>query len=283
MPIRLKCSCGKVLSVKDEMAGKAVKCPACSKPIRVPKPKAAAAPAAPQAQSELDDLFSEEGFDRVVAAACPACGVEMKAGAVLCTKCGFNKQTGEYIEGHKVAGVDVDLGTLQLQMAEESMGRDRQTQDEMLKRSGMPWWMLLVVLFVVGSGATLAVLTVNAANREDDSLNFSPMKTFLALVAALFFILGGMAYLSIVINAFKKSAKDGLLTLFIPVLYMFVFAIQTRGENLKRFFLALIAFGLGGYLAYRADRYVPSKKKANDSGNTVVTQRSEDPWLPPIL
>lgn len=38
MPIKLTCACGKKLSVKDEMAGRRVKCPACQKAVNVPKP-----------------------------------------------------------------------------------------------------------------------------------------------------------------------------------------------------------------------------------------------------
>ncbi len=39
MAIKVVCACGKKLAVKDELAGKKVKCPACQKPMRVPKPK----------------------------------------------------------------------------------------------------------------------------------------------------------------------------------------------------------------------------------------------------
>lgn len=38
MAIKLQCPCGKALSVKDEYAGRQVKCPACQAPIRIPKP-----------------------------------------------------------------------------------------------------------------------------------------------------------------------------------------------------------------------------------------------------
>lgn len=48
MPIKLKCSCGQVLSVPDNLAGKSGKCPKCQKSIQIPNPAAAktAAPAA---------------------------------------------------------------------------------------------------------------------------------------------------------------------------------------------------------------------------------------------
>ena len=41
MPIKIACACGKKLAVKDELAGKKVKCPACQKLLSIPKPKAA--------------------------------------------------------------------------------------------------------------------------------------------------------------------------------------------------------------------------------------------------
>ena len=39
MSIKLKCACGKALSIKDELAGRRVKCPGCQTLLRVPKPK----------------------------------------------------------------------------------------------------------------------------------------------------------------------------------------------------------------------------------------------------
>ncbi len=60
MPIKVACSCGKKLAVKDELAGKKVKCPACQKLLSIPKPKV-------QAES-LDDEWdlgdsAEEDFE----------------------------------------------------------------------------------------------------------------------------------------------------------------------------------------------------------------------------
>jgi hypothetical protein len=39
MSIKVSCTCGKNISAKDEFAGRQVKCPACKKPLRIPKPK----------------------------------------------------------------------------------------------------------------------------------------------------------------------------------------------------------------------------------------------------
>ena len=60
MPIQVACACGKKLSVKDELAGRRVKCPACQETLSVPKPKA-------QAESQDDEWdlgdSAEDDFD----------------------------------------------------------------------------------------------------------------------------------------------------------------------------------------------------------------------------
>lgn len=37
MSVRLECSCGKKLSIKDEMAGRRIKCPACGAVLTIPR------------------------------------------------------------------------------------------------------------------------------------------------------------------------------------------------------------------------------------------------------
>ena len=207
MPIQIKCQCGKTLNVKDEFAGKAVKCPGCGSPIRVPaagqrpaSPRPAAARSAPQSapQSDdlpglapaterpnrMDDLFDEEGFSAQVAAICPSCAAEMSAEAVLCTKCGYNKQTGEFLDGHKTAGVDIDHGTMALMKAEDDMKRSAQLQKDMLNNAGMPWWALALVLFCMGTFTSIAVLAVNASRRVDENLSFNPKYTAFVLAGS---------------------------------------------------------------------------------------------------
>ncbi len=60
MAIKVACACGKKLAVKDELAGKKVKCPACQKLLNIPKPKAK--------EESLDDEWdlgdsAEEDFE----------------------------------------------------------------------------------------------------------------------------------------------------------------------------------------------------------------------------
>src|SRR5437588_12280204 len=50
MPLQVQCSnasCAKVLRVKDEFAGKVVKCPACQTPLKIPAARAIAPAAKP--------------------------------------------------------------------------------------------------------------------------------------------------------------------------------------------------------------------------------------------
>ena len=126
MPIKLRCQCGKTLNAPDSAAGKAVKCPGCAKALRVPAAgsagpaakSAAAKPSAakpqvprstlrptPSGADDIGSLFDEEGFSAKVESVCPSCRAEMALNAVLCTKCGYHKETGMQFERHKTAGV----------------------------------------------------------------------------------------------------------------------------------------------------------------------------------
>ena len=229
MPIQIKCQCGKVLKVKDELAGKAVKCPGCGKPVRVGKASAPAKAPAPvqkkkvsQAQApapvpvakapapvavdnSMDALFDEAGFSEHVAQVCPSCRQEMASNAVFCTNCGFNKETGEQLESHKTAGVDIDHGTLALDKAAADLDTADRLQKEMESKAGMPWWMLALVLFMIGSGLTIAVIVVNASNQVDQTVDFNPVGLFLRLGSAAFGVSGLGALLRMVILLAKKE------------------------------------------------------------------------------
>lgn len=226
MPIRVSCQCGKALNVKDAMAGKAVKCPGCGNVIRVP----AAATSKPQSQpqptpavdSSMQELFDEEGFTDEVAGVCPSCRTEMAAGAVLCTNCGFNKETGERLAAHRTAGVDIDFGEMALMKAESDMATDKKIQQEMLSKAGLPWWGLALVLFMIGSSVGLGVITVNARNREEGKeIDFDPVATFFALSGTGFAVIAGGMLLKLIYHAIKKDAeKSTIIKLIIGVIIL---------------------------------------------------------------
>ncbi len=248
MPIPVKCSCGKAVNVRDDLAGKAIKCPGCGKPVQVGSGSAAApsramaqaTAAAPPAKSSLDDLFTEEGFDRQVAAVCPACRVEMAANAVLCTKCGYNKQTGERLESHKTAGVDISHGELALNKATRDMAHEKALQEKM-ENVGMPWWMMALVLFFIISAVSIAVVAINVSRRVDGAGEFKAMATFLILGFGAVLTIAIGAYLGIIIKAFKQEIKTGLLTMFIPP-YLLFFCWKNLGDTWR---LLATVVGLG--------------------------------------
>jgi len=90
MPIRVPCSCGKVLSAPDGAVGQAVTCPACKRTIVVPSPGAAAE--APAVGSGPPPSTS---YDRH----CPQCNAAMPVEAVICTRCGFDTRRGRFVSG----------------------------------------------------------------------------------------------------------------------------------------------------------------------------------------
>ncbi|QEF98812.1 hypothetical protein Mal15_28690 [Stieleria maiorica] len=259
MPIQIKCQCGKALAVKDQFAGKAVKCPACGQGIKVPtaaggKVAAATGQAAPPAQAigaaaagnPMNDLFDEEGFGTNIAAVCPSCGSAMGADAILCTKCGFNKTTGQSVKGHLTPGVDISSGTLALQKAAEDMRRADKMQKDMTERAGMPWWMLGLILFILGSATALAVMAVMSANRTTGTDNFNAMQVFLQLAGSACALVSFGALMKLVVEGFKEDKKVGFLCC--TILYLFYFVFQKPKSRIGAFLVMIILGGIAGAL-----------------------------------
>lgn len=272
MPIKIKCQCGKALAVKDQFAGKAVKCPACGKGIKVPAAggsgpaasvsafptgPAASAPSAsaPSAQSigaaaagnPMNDLFDEEGFGSNIAAVCPSCGTEMSAEAILCTKCGYNKTTGETMQGHLTPGVDISTGTLALQKAAADMKRAAKLQSDMTENASMPWWILALIIFVLGSATALAVMAVMSASRTTEGEDsFNAMQMFLQLAGTACALVAVGAFFRLIIAGFKESQKTGFLCC--TILYLFVFVFQKPKSRIAAFLVMIIMGVIAGVM-----------------------------------
>ncbi|MEX2288440.1 MAG: RDD family protein [Planctomycetaceae bacterium] len=96
MPVKVRCGgCGKVLTAPDRARGKAVRCPGCQQPIRVP----AAAAKQAAARGVMDDEKFLQSFDvsRVehkTERVCPKCAAELEAEDIECPQCGVNIETG---------------------------------------------------------------------------------------------------------------------------------------------------------------------------------------------
>ena len=262
MPIQIKCSCGKTLSIPDGMQGKSVKCPGCQQVLRVPaggvaKPAATqTAAVTQQPATAVDDsmagLFDEEGFSTAVEAICPACRAEMPGNAVLCTKCGYHKESGTILESHKTAGVDIDHGTLALEKAADDMKRASDLQKTMIRGAGLPWWGLALVLFMLGSGLLIAVLAVNASRRVDETISFNPMHLFLVLSGSAFFAISAGANFMIILHAFKNSMQQGLICLFVPIFGTLYYAVTNWRETWRFYVTHLVLAAIGGGLMVAA-------------------------------
>jgi ribosomal protein L40E len=195
----------------------------------------------------MDDLFDEAGFSSKVEAVCPMCRAEMAGNAVLCTKCGYHKEVGMRLQGHKTAGVDIDHGTLALQKAALDMVSDKAMQEKLIAGGGMPWWALALVLFVISSALTIAVLAVNASRRVDAAAPANPMALFLVLTGFAFYAVAQGAFIMIVVHAFKQSVVKGLLTLFIPF-YALYHVAKNWKETWKYLVAAIVLGGIAGAL-----------------------------------
>ncbi|MDQ7779037.1 MAG: zinc ribbon domain-containing protein [Planctomycetota bacterium] len=140
MPIAIRCKCGKDLKVKDELAGKAVKCPGCGTVLKVVAPQAR--PAVPVAAAgkpgtkvvpgkagpqkpgtkvgarpgglpakgakPADDLgligLPEDMMPKSETAksqTCKKCGAPYYSGDLFCMKCGLDFKTGKPVEQRK--------------------------------------------------------------------------------------------------------------------------------------------------------------------------------------
>jgi hypothetical protein len=198
----------------------------------------------------MNDLFDEEGFGNDIAAACPSCGAAMAAEAVLCTQCGFNKATGEKLKGHMTPGVDIGTGALALEQAANDMRKADQMQRKMETGAGMPWWMLGLILFLLGSATSLAVMAVMAANQITGESNFNAMQRFLQLAAAACGLVAFGAYVKLVVEAFREDRVKGLLALL--VLYLFVFAFAKPRKRIAPLLVMIILGGAAGGLFYQS-------------------------------
>jgi DNA-directed RNA polymerase subunit M/transcription elongation factor TFIIS len=278
MPIAVACQCGKTLNVRDELAGKAVKCPACQQILKVPaagkpatgKPPTTAntnAPKAPTprtptpktptprpaaasaaaASSSLDSLFEESGFAVKTGKFCPECAQLLLPGAVLCTHCGYHLESGSKLQGHRVSFEDPDSGEAALRRAEANIKRDREAQERM-QAAGMPPWVMAMILFILSSCTAVAVAAVNVAQRgKDDTTTFNATATMLLLAGIAFTAVAIGASCTVLYRAFKSSPKEGMFVLLIPGYGFYYAATHFRAVG-KPFITCLITAIIGATL-----------------------------------
>lgn len=269
MPIKFKCSCGHVLSVPDNFAGKTGKCPKCQKAVKVPVPKAAAARSTKAAAASpaglMDSLLDDVGLVKRTGPMCPKCSADIRPGAVVCTKCGLNFEEGEQMVGFDAQAQRPEFDNPFLQEASDNMVRDLD-MDLRRDRAAMPWW--VIMSFLIGTitlcGAGIILVDGNfgepaAENTFIGALQRLQVFTVLgmtALITGLAIVV--FAHLSITFFGFSKSVGKGLACFFLPLLFSFPFGISNWSENkapVKAIIVASMFIGLGVFLIVRGDGF----------------------------
>jgi hypothetical protein len=197
MPIKVQCSCGKAFAAKDELAGKAVKCPGCQKPVKIPgspasaaQPKpavakqAAAKPAAAPKSAPArggGDMFDEVGLQAAAAGTqpCPGCSEPMPIQAVVCIKCGYNTRIGRRMETLKEQGESGGGGheghgaVAQDLLNRAAMVMDEDAAEEKKKtKEGLPWWAYLIILVILLGFAIWMLFNWGIEKPKDDQKAF---------------------------------------------------------------------------------------------------------------
>ena len=99
MPVKVRCrQCEKVFAAPDRARGKAIRCPGCREPVKVPTGKRKApADSAADAVSDDDTLFSSLDLSKAedtTARLCPKCASEVSTDDRTCPNCHVDLQTG---------------------------------------------------------------------------------------------------------------------------------------------------------------------------------------------
>lgn len=284
MPIQFACRCGQRLAVKDELAGRAVKCPKCGQPIQVPTGSAAAAPAmagrapAPgQMQppapapvpgplgapppgtfppSAFHGMLDDAGLGKPGEIACPACNAGMRPGSVLCIKCGLDLRTGRRLETEDADEQSAELdeasrfqiaqrhGHHALDKAELAMAREAAMQKSLSK--GAPLWLLLLC-FLASVGFVAAMVFLPGEQK--------PIAAFWIMVG-MTELVRFICFIWIVIIGFSESVTMGLLAL-IPGVNLYVIIVRW-GECGRPFVMNLVVSVIGYALAYTLLLIIPT-------------------------
>lgn len=299
MPIRVQCACGAAFAAKDELAGRAVKCPKCQQPLKIPAagapaaqspatmpstpaaPRQMAAPlpsqsagmqgAGPRPPSSTDSMFDDVGLKTQQAgtAPCPGCAAPLAVNAVICINCGYNRKLGRRMETVKnmeaaplPGGHSVSVDEL-LGKAARSIDDDKE-EERKKTREGMPWWVYLIGMCgVIGFMVTMMVLPQDTALMTGGIIMYG-----LAIVVNLY------AHIRILIIAFNESVTQGICVLLVPC-YEFIFIVMHWDQCGGYFLMSLatnivsqlVAFALQSQLggddeeAYRLDPPPPAVAK----------------------
>ena len=213
MPIKVTCQCGQSFNAKDELAGKAVKCPKCQQPLRIPAASASASAPAKSAQKGAakspaaasdpfggGSLFDEVGLKQHAAGTmpCPGCGKPLAQNVIVCIECGYNMKLGRRMTTAKTGGGGDDHGghggvaASLMERAAQTLEEDKDAEQATTKE-GLPWWVYLILLAALGGFMGTMIVIANRQKPKEEK------KGLLAPVSEMRLVLDSSHY----------SRKDG--------------------------------------------------------------------------
>ncbi len=238
------------MKVRDELAGKRVKCPKCSQPFTVPAQRQAAtavgqvksptgnsgsdrdeytlAPAAPvRSHNPMLDLLDEAGVESAARGrVCNNCGSDLAARAIICIECGFNNETGKLLEtttyfsrADAVAGMsDTEKILAKAEKEIEDMPISASEQDFGDGADSILIALVAVVGALILTG--IGVGTIFVMDKIGENINTA--------LISFFGSIGIYSFCSIWITtvAFRAKPLHGLACLFTGGLYCIVFGFM---------------------------------------------------------
>ncbi len=267
MPITAKCnSCAAQFKVKDEWAGKRVKCPKCSEALVIPKPQQAsvpvqndpyqlAPPVSRPAANPMLDLLDDAGVESTPRGpVCPTCGVEVSPTAVVCVECGYNIETGKQLETVTYREVgETDAG---MSDAEKMLARAEKEIDEMPVSASQQdfgdgadsYFITFAALIVAGVLVAIGVGVIFVMDKVGENVNTALISMCGSIAIYLF------CAVWITFFAFRAKALHGLGCLFSGGLYSIIFGfMQGRALMLPAGICSFsILIGIVSYLVFAA-------------------------------
>ena len=252
MPIKVTCKCGQSFAAKEQLAGKAVKCPNCAQPIRIPAPKqkpTAGQPSAAPASGGIGDLLDEVGMgghehDEYTGPRCPSCDAPLAQNAALCVECGYNLQSGKFVKGMGGMGKKSPRGPQKAEgyegVAEELLSKAERALDAapMADRGEKESWFIPYLtagaLIAIGGVGFLMWMGFSYLINQEESDSSDLARFVLFWLACGLNLVGGIltfsAAIMIAIYAFKQNdTVHGILSLLIGF-YAVVYACLQRGR-----------------------------------------------------
>ena len=268
MPIVAQCkSCSTKLKVRDNLAGKRVKCPKCSEPLLIPSGKTPAKPAAkPQrapakqaaskrstdgggynlapAHNPMLDLLDDAGVESAPRGPiCNNCGSDLSPLAIICVECGFNNETGKQLET-TVAGKTNQAG---MSETDKMMARAEEEIDESPISAAQQDFgdgadsIIIAVVAVIGAIILVAigVGVIYLMDKLGENINTALISMFGSIAMYIF------CATWIMVVAFRAKPAHGLGCLFSGGLYGIVFGFMQGRALLLPTLICIFAILIG--------------------------------------